>query len=1077
MTNKSDLKYRTSSMISKNPKKIIVLTILITLVLGYYASTITTSTDEDLFLPDTEKTLHMNEIEDNFGDAEDFIQITSISDEYSFLTVDGMKMFLHLEEEIKQDPSLKPNLVDTVMAEDGVYTPASSILTGIWLLEAEDELVERLDENIDPIKDYSFSNQTRFYHLMLNSTSACRRLLEEGDQFIVENATSFLTSKSKVTSQGVQGWLPLYEYAESLDDSGIDFSEALEVLEDDNVSNEEKISNLGFVVSDMDRKSEDYPGLEHFADMLRSMKNILILDEEQGHLSQKALTMGVDFLKISTLNIEEPPDISMDLDDKTEELDMGKKLEILSKMDDDILRDEFDNLMNYEDTELMEYIELASVQNNRMMGEVSEAEALVHNLLREIETAQALIYEPDQVRGYLSVMEENRTQLFQAEEELRSVHRGLENTGVLPETLQELINLIEMTYINDSNPEIALSLVMVNPHNDMDERVYAHQRAKRIASIVSKEGTEIRTFSEVLMNDEINQTTNRSLEILLPLGFVMVVILLALIYRNLSEVILSLLSLGIAIIWTLGIGVMLGYSFNPFLIAVPILITGLVIDYGIHMVMRYREERAKGGDPKTASRITVLSVGGALVLTTLTTTVGFMSNVFIGIEVVQQFGILAAVGIISSLVIMIGFLPSLLRIRDDRFKQDKQERTTTVKKSERYVIRTTKASAKKPIATFAVVLLLTSMAIYGVINVDSSFDMMDFLPSDSEQRDNLVYLHDNFEVSGSYSYVLIEGDITDPNFLYLVNESTSQLEDDELIASGWGVESPLSVLKSYGDATPLHPDYDEEFVDMYNDADLNDDGIPNDNLTALYDHIYSQSRTRRDLERVITNDYSRAVIRLPDNAEALSSDLSVAVDLEESIQSAVSIFEDDYSVKVTGHHMISHEATTVLREAQLKSLVITLGIVLSLLSLVYFIKHRSFKIGLITTAPVVLVCVWIIGTMYLLEISLNVMTVTITALTVGMGVDYSIHVTHRFIEEHTKERDLSKVVGNTISSTGMALLGSATTTMVVFLLLSSSEITPLAQFGLITALAILYSLIVSLYLLPALLSKIYKERD
>ncbi|MFO7792971.1 MAG: efflux RND transporter permease subunit [Candidatus Saliniplasma sp.] len=1076
MIDKSDLKYRTGSVISENPRKIIVLTIVITLVLGYFASTMTTSTEEDLFLPDTEKTLYLNEIEDNFGAAEDFIQITTISQDNSFLTTDGMRMFLYLEEEIKQDPSMSPTLVDTDMAEEGVYTPASAILTGIWLLEAEEGLEERLDENMGPIMDYSFTNQTRFYHLMLNSTSACRRLLEEEDQFIVENSTLFLTSKSHVTSKGVEGWLPMQDYAESLEDSGIDFSEALEVLEDENVSNEEKISNLQFVVSDMDSKSEDYPGLEHFADMLRSMKNILILDEEQGHLSQKALTMGVDFFKISTLNIEDPPDISMDIDDESEELDMGKKLDMLSEMDEDDLRDEFSRLMDYEDHELTEQIELATEHNHRMRDEISEADIVVDNLLSEIETAQGLTHEPDQVSGYLSAMEENRTHLSQAEEELQSVLIGLENTGVLPETIQELITVIEMTYKHDENPEIALSLVMVNPPDDMDERIYAHQRAESIASIVTPEGTESRTFSEILMNEEINQTTNRSLEILLPLGFLMVVVLLALIFRTPSEVILSLLSLGMAIIWTLGIGVMLGYSFNPFLIAVPILITGLVIDYGIHMVMRYREERSKGMDPGMASKLTVLSVGGALVLTTLTTTVGFMSNVFIGIDVVQQFGILAAVGIISSLVIMVGFLPSLMRIKDEMQKEEnKHEKNNKVTRSERYVIQSTKLSAKKPFATFAVVLLLTSMAMYGVINVDSSFDMMDFLPSESDQRDNIVYLHDNFEVSGSYSYVLIEGDITDSNFLYLVNESTAELEDHDLIASEWGVESPLSVLMSYGSATPLHPDYDEDFVEMYDRADLNNDGIPNNNLTALYDHLYSRSGTERDIERVITDDYSSALIRLPDDAEALSSDLSVAVDLEESVQTAVSVFEDDYSVKVTGHHMISHEATTVLREAQLKSLVITLGIVLSLLSLVFFIKHRSFILGAVTTLPVILVCVWIIGTMYLLGISLNVMTVTITALTVGMGVDYSIHVTHRFNEERTKESDLSKVVGNTISSTGMALLGSATTTIVVFLLLSSSEITPLAQFGLITALAILYSLIVSLYLLPALLSKIYKE--
>jgi len=1064
------------SMISDNPRKIIVLTIVITIILGYFASNMTTSTDEELFLPDTEKTLFMNEVEDNFGAAEDFIQITTVSDGNSFLTVDGMVMFLQIEEEIKRDPSISPSLVDTVMTEDGVYSPATAILTGIWLHRAENELVESLEGSIDPIRDYSFNNQTKFYRLMLNSTSACRMLLEEDDRYVVENATLFLNSKSQVISMGVEGWLPMQGYAESLDDSGIDFSEALEVLEDDKVDNDEKITYLQFVVSDMDGKVEEFPGLEHFANMLRSMKNILIIDEQQDHLSQNALKMGVDFLKISTLNIETPPETSMDLAQESEELDLRMKLDMLNEMGDEGLVDEFYRLKDYDEGELLDMVGSATVQNHRLMDEISEADIVLYDLLDEIYITQDLVGSPGPVTEYGSVMEDNRTHLSQAQSDLHSVQMGLENTNVLPETIHEINALIDMTYINDGRSEMALSLVMINPPGDMDSRVYTHQRVESIASIASLDTVEKRVFSEILMNEEINQTTNRSLEVLLPLGFVMVVILLALIYRDITEVLLSLLSLGMAIIWTLGIGVMLGYSFNPFLIAVPILITGLVIDYGIHMVMRYREERSKGGDPGIASRTTVLSVGGALVLTTITTAVGFMSNFFIGIEVVQQFGILAAVGIVSSFVIMVGFLPSLMRIIDERrLKGSHHEEKKKENKAERFILRTTKASAKKPIATMVVVLLLTSIAVYGVMNVDTSFDMMDFLPTDSAQRDNILFLHDNFEVTGSYSYLLIQGDLTDQRFLYRLNESLAEIEDHELVASQWGIESPLSVLRSHGTATPLHPDYDEEFVKMYNNADLNDDGIPNTNLTVLYDYLYSQPGTRRDIERVITSDHSMGLVRLPDNAEALSSDLSAAEELEESVIAAASVFGEDHSIKVTGHHMVSHEATTVLRDAQLRSLVITLAIVLSLLSMVFFVKHRSFILGVVTTVPVILVCVWIIGTMYLLGISLNVMTVTITALTVGMGVDYCIHVTHRFIEEREDNGDLSLVVGTTISSTGMALLGSATTTMVVFLLLSSSEIVPLAQFGLITALAILYSLIVSLYLLPALLSILYRN--
>lgn len=1082
MDRTSDILRNPWDVISGNPKKIVVMTLVITLILAYFASNIDTSTDEGLFTPDTEKTAYMKEVEEKFGQAEDFVQVTHISQDQSFLTVDGLKMLLHLEEELKRDPSLSPILADSTFAEGGIYTPATSILTGIWLLDAEEELRTELGGVMTDLSDYSFSNQTRFYKLVLNSTEACTTLLQEDDPYVVGNATLFLSSKSVVMANGMEGWMPLLHYSETLEDSGMDLSDALDALDDDNVSKEEKITYLEFVVADMNMKSGSIPGLEHFANMLRSVKDIMVLDQEHPRdLADTALTMGVDLFRVTTIEIEEPPEMGDSMERESPEMDLQRKFRMLTHMGDDGLYQRYHMLMDYDPTELRAMVRDTVEQNARLKGELQEAESVILYLMENISRAEALTLYPENVQGYYDAMHHNHTIVNQAMDEIDEMNLILHSSKAMPEAIGGICRMLDMTYVTDEGSEYVLSIVMISPPKDMDERVYAHQRVDVISNIVARDGMESRVFSSILMNEEINETTNRSLEILLPLGFLFVVILLIIIYRNAFEVMLSLISLGMAILWTLGIGVILGYSFNPFLIAVPILITGLVIDYGIHMVMRYREERGKGELPGVASKLTVVTVGGALVLTTLTTAVGFMSNVFMGIEVVRQFGILAAVGISSSFVIMVGFLPSVMRLLDERFKGKARGKKigTSMHKPKNLFIRSTMFSAKKPLFTLLIVCLLTSIALYGVINVDTTFDMMDFLPQDSRQRENILFLQENFDVTSSYTYVMIEGDLTDPNFLYLLNRSIEEMEDSELLVTEWGVESPLSVLGTYGRATPLHPNYDPTFVEMYNDADMTGDGIPNANLSVLYDHLYQDPEARTDMQNVLLKgddgEFTIALVKLPENAETLSSDLSNALILEDGIRSATATLHENYTVMITGQYMISYEATTVLREAQLTSLVVTLIVVLSMLSMVFYVKYKNLVLGLITTVPVVLVCVWIIGTMYLLGISLNVMTVTITALTVGMGVDYSIHVTHRFIEEREKNRGTSAVVSRTISSTGTALLGSATTTMVVFLLLSSSEIIPLAQFGLITALAILYSLVASLYILPALLSLTVRE--
>ena len=126
-------------------------------------------------------------------------------------------------------------------------------------------------------------------------------------------------------------------------------------------------------------------------------------------------------------------------------------------------------------------------------------------------------------------------------------------------------------------------------------------------------------------------------------------------------------------------------------------------------------------------------------------------------------------------------------------------------------------------------------------------------------------------------------------------------------------------------------------------------------------------------------------------------------------------------------------------------------------------------LGIMTMLPVIFCVIWILGTMYVLGISLNIMTLMVTSLTIGIGVDYGIHISHRFIEDIDEFENVSDAIHNTVTHTGVALFGGATTTIAGFGLISFASMPPIAQFGLITALTILYSSIASIFVLPTFL--------
>lgn len=126
-------------------------------------------------------------------------------------------------------------------------------------------------------------------------------------------------------------------------------------------------------------------------------------------------------------------------------------------------------------------------------------------------------------------------------------------------------------------------------------------------------------------------------------------------------------------------------------------------------------------------------------------------------------------------------------------------------------------------------------------------------------------------------------------------------------------------------------------------------------------------------------------------------------------------------------------------------------------------------LGLITTFPVSLVTIWLLGFIVLIDIPLNFRTITVTALTVGLDVHYIIQVTHRFAEESEKQNSVYEAIRTTIKHIGSAHLGALFTTVGALMILATSNILPLSQFGYITAIAIAFSFLVSVFVLPSAL--------
>ncbi len=615
----------------------------------------------------------------------------------------------------------------------------------------------------------------------------------------------------------------------------------------------------------------------------------------------------------------------------------------------------------------------------------------------------------------------------------------------------------------------------------------------------------IHSLGGEILNRRINEASMDSMMILLPLAFLLIVLILFAVYRSFWDIIINIIGLVLAVIWMYGFGSLMGFNSNPMLTAVPVLIVGLGIDYGIHLTMRYREEIKKGERVKPAITTMIASVGVALVLATFTTVLAFLSNIVSPVGILAQFGAMAAFGIFSSFVIMLTFLSAIKRIID--LPKAKKGKNLWAKYKEGVVVSDNRASGiirrfadritsvsvvmgKKPILVLVIIVLITGGMGYAARKNEVTFDVNDFLPDGLQESKDINYLMNQFALfsegfsgQGDLGIIIVEGDITDPDVLEGMMDIVDQAGDSDsgLIKKekeGSNRPKVSFVLYSIKDMAinegSIDPDSDfynryQEVFDV--DTALPKDTASNSDIKDVFDMFLDKYGP---LARTVLfregKEYTKASMSFTVITKEHSEKWDLYDELKDISKPLKDLDEDETkSVKVTGTSILTAVIVDSISASQQNSLIITILVSLVVLTIVFFIEKRSLVLGAVATVPVVFCMLWILGTMQLLGIPLNVLTITVAALTVGLGITYGIHMTHRFIEDIDNNDDVLKALAVTAKNTGFALMGAAFTTIGGFGLLMFALLPPLKQFGQITALAILFSFLSSVTVLPAFL--------
>lgn len=674
-----------------------------------------------------------------------------------------------------------------------------------------------------------------------------------------------------------------------------------------------------------------------------------------------------------------------------------------------------------------------------------------------------------------------------------------------PEQSSLLLRLVAQDFDpNTVSASGGMVLAFVNGfEGDVDEAMNAQiaaekDMAEKLAEVDS--ALDIRPFSFALLMSGFDDFTDE-VGRLFALAFLVILVILLFVFwlppgkggrwsasvrRTVVDTLLTLLTVIMAIVWMQGIGYLLNQvgiitAFSAVTQIVPILLIALGIDYAIHLSSRYREEIGGGATVDGAMSRAVRTVGVSLVLATITTIIGFLTNVFNPVPALADFGILAAVGILAAFILMLTFVPSV-RILADR----RAERNGTLPVSslgdhgDRFVPRLMEKAAnlalRAPVVTLIVALVLGVGGYWGFTQLETKFSFTDFLPEGSTYVETLEILQEDFGGGfGEQTNVLVEAgddeiDAATHNALVAANASLVDVPDVSTIPSPQGTfanaMSPITILGQMlaGGPEATHPSLLAAAAEV---------GLT-ENLTVAAGadvKVLYQAMLEANAEMA-----SRVVYFDGDRLDALLWDITTTAgedvgELREGLDAAFApVRETGASAIATSENIIGDVVVSSLTESQSSSLLITVLVAGLVLVISFAIECRRPFLGVITIAPVALVVLWTYGLMYVVGIPFGPVTATLAALAIGIGVPFTIHIARRFEEDRKAKATAEEAMRSTMKHTGGALAGTAFTTVAGFGVLMTASLVPFRQMGQVTAFAIALCLVAAVLVLPSMLA-------
>jgi predicted RND superfamily exporter protein len=609
------------------------------------------------------------------------------------------------------------------------------------------------------------------------------------------------------------------------------------------------------------------------------------------------------------------------------------------------------------------------------------------------------------------------------------------------------------------------------------QRVINHQAIvdiRKILSDFSKQHPEIKIHlgGVEMIADDMVEFVKHDLKTFGLLIVLLLVIILYILLRDISWVMIALFICSISLAITSGLLGLFGWEIT--VVSSNFISLQLIMNMSlvVHLIIKYKELHAEFREYSQEELVlqTVLSMAKPSFFVVITTIAGFSSLVFSNILPVINFGWMMSIGIIISLFTTFVLFPVILILLNKKKLDDSEEPASFFT----HKVAEFAYSYKKSIIAATILVALFSLSGATKLRVENSF--IDYFKKETEIYKGMALIDKKLGGTTPLDVIITFKEASDEvESVEIISDEDDEMDsfEDEFEESAddkqkyWFTESKMQRIKQ------VHNYLDSleavgkvlSLATMGEVIKILNDGEEADSLTLalLYKELPDEYRSiiLSPYINIETNQV-RISTRIIDSMPKLNRDLLIKK-INKDVADMLNPKYEDF--RVSGLLVMYDNVLQSLFDSQIK----TIGIVILILFIIFLILFRSLKIAIIAMIANTLPVSVIFGFMGWMDIPLDMMTITIAAISIGIAVDDTIHYIYRYNLEYNESHDTKQAIMNSHASIGTAMFYTSTIIMVGFSVLVLSNFLPSIYFGLLTMIAMFMAIVADLLLLPVLL--------